>query len=511
MAAATDPNSQYLNAQLAASTARPQLQTVPNTPKNTFSQKTTTPANQIPLSSTGANDLSQQLANQNTAAPSNSMPGTTPVNGVANPGSSSADPLSSTLYQPSSSSGAGTGAWWQTTGTSNTNSPSGAVNANAAGTAAALNPTGATTTGNPYAPVNANPSQYSAHLGSDPYLNAALANLTGVANGTNVPYTQQVQANMLSGASDMNAAAETSQAQMLRSQQAVNGGSLSDPSSQAAMRQLAASRQGQNATAQQNISMTADQANFAAEQAANNSIAQTRIGEAQTDPMGIGQANNGGQAIPTGNGTTGTGTNTGTTTGTGVSVNTGGVPVPTYNPSYAPATNNLTQNSVGQGTPGAGGSTAAPAAPAAPTTTSTGFAATGNNTAGQNANFSANSASLQQQLGSSMTSQSYLQNPNAYNAAAQAMINFNASPQGQAAQAATQAASAASVGASRGNTPTAAQWAAMSGTQVIQNQQNGIMPPPGFTLSAAQSAQLGRPYTPPPAGFVPIQSGPAKS
>lgn len=115
-----------------------------------------------------------------------------------------------------------------------------------------------------------------ASIMSDPYTQAALDRLKGVTDGTDVPYTQQVQNQLLTKQGDANASAESSQAEMLRNQMTANGGSMSDPSAMAAMRQLEAQRQTANNGALGDIQTQATMNNFNARNQGATSMASVR-------------------------------------------------------------------------------------------------------------------------------------------------------------------------------------------------------------------------------------------
>lgn len=122
------------------------------------------------------------------------------------------------------------------------------------------------------------------NTGSDAFLNSALGRLQGTVDGTTLPFDQNTRTNMLSKASDMNAAAEASNAGDVRERVAANGGSASDPATQAALAQLKSGRQQGNAQAAQAIDTHANVANFGAQHAAANDLGGMRLQQAQVDP-----------------------------------------------------------------------------------------------------------------------------------------------------------------------------------------------------------------------------------
>jgi hypothetical protein len=127
-------------------------------------------------------------------------------------------------------------------------------------------------------------SRLYANTGSDAFLNSALSRLQSVVSGQNLPFDQTTRSNLLSGASDMNAAAEASNAEDMRARVASSGGSLTDPAAQAALARLKSTRQQGNASAAQAIDSQANQANFAAQQNAAGALSSTRLNQAQIDP-----------------------------------------------------------------------------------------------------------------------------------------------------------------------------------------------------------------------------------
>lgn len=131
---------------------------------------------------------------------------------------------------------------------------------------------------------------YSPNTANDSYLNAALDRLKGTVSGQNVPFDANTKNNMLSKASDMNAASEASNAQDVQAQIAANGGSAMDASSQAALRALKSTRQGANAQAAQGIESQANLANFGAQETAANDLSTTRLRQASVDPNYNGAA-----------------------------------------------------------------------------------------------------------------------------------------------------------------------------------------------------------------------------
>lgn len=106
-------------------------------------------------------------------------------------------------------------------------------------------------------------SSTTAHTGPT---DSATTFYNSVLSGQQMPYTQDVQDNMLSDASDQTAAAETAQHQAMVNHAAASGGSASDPSMQGSANEAAAARQAGNVKAKQNISEQADQGNFSAKE-----------------------------------------------------------------------------------------------------------------------------------------------------------------------------------------------------------------------------------------------------
>lgn len=118
----------------------------------------------------------------------------------------------------------------------------------------------------------------------DPRVNAALDQLQGVMNGTDAPYTQRVQDQLLARQGDMSAAAEGANADTLREGIAARGGSMLDPSAQAALHQLTQGRQQENQAAAGDIGTQATLQNFGARMNATGQLASTRLAQ-------LGEAN----------------------------------------------------------------------------------------------------------------------------------------------------------------------------------------------------------------------------
>lgn len=111
---------------------------------------------------------------------------------------------------------------------------------------------------------------------SDPYTSAALGRLQSVANGTEVPYTQQVQNQLLARQADAGASAMGAQRQMIENQQAALGGSMADPSAQAALRRLLGENQAHNNATLGDIQTKAQLTNFGARNDAAMNMAGVR-------------------------------------------------------------------------------------------------------------------------------------------------------------------------------------------------------------------------------------------
>lgn len=173
---------------------------------------------------------------------------------------------------------------------------------------------------------------------SDPYTQAALDRFKGVASGAVQPYDTTTKNAMLTAASNNNAAAEGSQAQMLQQQAAMNGGSVNDASSQAAMRELAANRQGQNQNALNGINQQANMANFNAANEGSQQLAGIRSNQnAQANQMYLAGAGFRAQDYATRESPGGT-----MSTGMGMRGNQG------YNPSPLPQLTSFQPSSMGQ-------------------------------------------------------------------------------------------------------------------------------------------------------------------
>jgi hypothetical protein len=111
---------------------------------------------------------------------------------------------------------------------------------------------------------------------SDPYTQAALDRFKGVLGGHDVPYTDQVQNQLLARQADAGSAAAGAQGQMLRDSMTALGGSMSDPQAQAAIRQIQAQLGSQNNANLGDMQSKATLANFGAKNYAASSLAATR-------------------------------------------------------------------------------------------------------------------------------------------------------------------------------------------------------------------------------------------
>lgn len=114
---------------------------------------------------------------------------------------------------------------------------------------------------------------------NDPYTQAALNRFQSVLGGQDVPYTQQVQNQLLARQADAGAASGAAQASMLRDSMAALGGSMADPQAQAAMRQIQAQLQQQNNANLGDMQSKATMANFGARNDAASNLAATRAGQ----------------------------------------------------------------------------------------------------------------------------------------------------------------------------------------------------------------------------------------
>lgn len=137
-----------------------------------------------------------------------------------------------------------------------------------------------------------------ANTANDPYINSALGRLRGTVDGTHLPYDANTRANLTSKATDMNAAAEASNAEDVQERIARNGGSMNDPAAQAALARLKSQRQGANTTAVQNIESQANVANFGAQQQAAGAMGDMRLSQARVDPNLNGPATRGNGSAP---------------------------------------------------------------------------------------------------------------------------------------------------------------------------------------------------------------------
>lgn len=113
----------------------------------------------------------------------------------------------------------------------------------------------------------------------DPYTQAALNRFQSVLGGQDVPYTQQVQNQLLARQADAGAASGAAQASMLRDSMAALDGSMADPQAQAAMRQIQAQLQQQNNANLGDMQSKATMANFGAKNDAASNLAATRAGQ----------------------------------------------------------------------------------------------------------------------------------------------------------------------------------------------------------------------------------------
>lgn len=108
---------------------------------------------------------------------------------------------------------------------------------------------------------------------------AALGFLNSVLEGKELPFDQATQANMLTQASDMNAAAEAAQMGQARANAAIGGASMSDPSLQGRSAEFMARRQAQNAAAANAIGRAANTANFGAKMTAAGTLSDLNLAE----------------------------------------------------------------------------------------------------------------------------------------------------------------------------------------------------------------------------------------
>lgn len=115
--------------------------------------------------------------------------------------------------------------------------------------------------------------------------------LSGVLNGTNLPYGQQQQTAMLGQASAMNAASEAAQNKLAMANATAGGASPTDPSLQSSMAQNMAQRQNQNQNAAGNIAAQAGSANFNAQQGAAGGLLQNGIQQQELGLQAQGMAN----------------------------------------------------------------------------------------------------------------------------------------------------------------------------------------------------------------------------
>lgn len=132
--------------------------------------------------------------------------------------------------------------------------------------------------------LNGARGDWAADTANDPYINSALGHLKGITSGQNLPFDATTKANMLSGASDMAAAAEASNAGDIAARAAASGASMNDPATQAALAHLKSQRQQGNMQAAQGIESQANQANFAARSQAANQMGGMRLEQARVDP-----------------------------------------------------------------------------------------------------------------------------------------------------------------------------------------------------------------------------------
>lgn len=110
---------------------------------------------------------------------------------------------------------------------------------------------------------------------SDPYTQAALDRFKGVLGG-DVPYSAQVQSQLLSRQADAGASALGAQREMLAEQMGALGGSMADPSAQAALRRLMATNQAQNNANLGDMNTKATLTNFGARNDAAGNLASIR-------------------------------------------------------------------------------------------------------------------------------------------------------------------------------------------------------------------------------------------
>lgn len=107
--------------------------------------------------------------------------------------------------------------------------------------------------------------------------------LNKVMSGTELPFDQGTQDNMLSQASDMNSAGERARNSEMNNNAAINGASMADPSLAGARMNSMARRQSDNAMARQNIGANAQRANFAAKSGAAGTLANIGLAEDNRD------------------------------------------------------------------------------------------------------------------------------------------------------------------------------------------------------------------------------------
>ncbi len=128
-------------------------------------------------------------------------------------------------------------------------------------------------------------------LANDPYQKSVMDFLQGVTNGSQVPFTNEVQGAILAQQGKGSADAEAAQMANLRESMGANGGSIYDPSYQAAAREAMSQRQGRNLDAAGNMAANAGQANFNARMSGAGQLANARNAQnAQVNQLGLAGA-----------------------------------------------------------------------------------------------------------------------------------------------------------------------------------------------------------------------------
>lgn len=206
-------------------------------------------------------------------------------------------------------------------------------------------------------------------LADDPRLNQAMDFFGQVVNGSQVPFTKEVQRAQLNQQANGTAQANAAQLQALEAAVVAAGGSLNDPSFLAKKQELNSNRQGQNLDALGRMLSQAQLANFNAQAQGAQSLAGIRSGQnAQINGMNLAGANFRGQEFrdtPTGGGaisSVGGGGNVSATLGGGgstqrfqggyltgaASAGNGLAGRPTVRPATPPAPATVPQNTIAQ-------------------------------------------------------------------------------------------------------------------------------------------------------------------